>query len=319
MQGKSTDIKTGEKIGMCTLLSFAPIDRTKKSRAKRGVFLCDCGTEFITTLEIVKKGKTKSCGCYNRQVNRDRKIEYVTGQLIGNLTYLNDVDSESGDRKAKFKCVCGEEFITKIQSVKQGATKSCGCLTSKLLSEAGKLRDNSGIARVKEAKTYQEIPEMSEQDKHRFWTKVGFTAIADRCWDWQGGTRARGYGRFNLTISAQKDISLVAPRVAYFLHYGVQPLDKNVAHTCDLPSCCNPAHLFLATSKENTDDMMNKGRGVQPKGEQHGRSKLTEDMVRSIRQENLDGAKNKDLAVKYNVNTSAISLIVTHKTWTHIL
>jgi hypothetical protein len=45
MQGKPTDIKIGEKIGMCTLLNFAPIDRTKASRAKRGVFLCDCGEQ----------------------------------------------------------------------------------------------------------------------------------------------------------------------------------------------------------------------------------------------------------------------------------
>jgi hypothetical protein len=260
MKGKVTDIKIGEKTGQCTLLSFAPIDRTKKSRAKRGVFLCDCGNEFTTTLEIVKKGKTRSCGCYNKQVNRDRKIEYVAGEKIGTLIYLNDVESDSGERKANFKCVCGEEFVTKIQSVKQGATKSCGCLTSKLLSEAGKLRDNTKTRRTKPEEKHQELPVLSENDINRFWNKVAITANPDRCWEWMASKRRNGYGRFSMTVGTQKDVSLVATRVSFFLNYGVQPLDKCVLHTCDNPACVNPSHLKIGTYKDNTEDMMNKGR-----------------------------------------------------------
>lgn len=33
-----------------------------------------------------------------------------------------------------------------------------------------------------------------------------------------------------------------------------------VCHRCDVPACFNPKHLFMGTHKENTQDMISKGR-----------------------------------------------------------
>ena len=49
-------------------------------------------------------------------------------------------------------------------------------------------------------------------------------------------------------------------RVAYEIYKGSIPEGKNVCHSCDNPSCCNPKHLFIATQKENLLDMTIKGR-----------------------------------------------------------
>lgn len=54
------------------------------------------------------------------------RIEYHSGEKVGECFYLKDVKSKN-QRKALFKCKCGNEFITYIHSVRAGDTKSCGC------------------------------------------------------------------------------------------------------------------------------------------------------------------------------------------------
>lgn len=56
-------------------------------------------------------------------------IEYKTGQKINSLTYLSESsDNVKGSRYCNFKCHCGNEFTTLMQSAKYGTTRSCGCL-----------------------------------------------------------------------------------------------------------------------------------------------------------------------------------------------
>jgi hypothetical protein len=76
----------------------------------------------------------------------------------------------------------------------------------------------------------------------------------DECWSWTGPKLAGGYGR----LSFQGIIDL-AHRLTYLLFIGHIP-DDCVLHRCDNPACCNPAHLFAGTHKDNTHDMINKGR-----------------------------------------------------------
>lgn len=55
------------------------------------------------------------------------KIEYLSGQKIHNVTFIEEVPSDK-DRRAKFMCSCGGQFVAWIHSVKSNVTKSCGCL-----------------------------------------------------------------------------------------------------------------------------------------------------------------------------------------------
>ncbi len=67
-----------------------------------------------------------------------------------------------------------------------------------------------------------------------------------------------------------------AHRIAYRLYNGNIPkIQKKgcqivslfVCHKCDVPSCCNPDHLFLGTCKDNNGDRAKKGRSYRPTGE----------------------------------------------------
>lgn len=57
-------------------------------------------------------------------------INYKKGQVIGKVIYVEDAGKTTGSQKrrlAKFKCKCGNLFITQIYNVKTLQTKSCGC------------------------------------------------------------------------------------------------------------------------------------------------------------------------------------------------
>jgi len=75
------------------------------------------------------------------------------------------------------------------------------------------------------------------------------------CWEWQGSTNNIGYG----FIRDGRNMR-TAHRVSYEEHVGVIPKGMCVCHTCDNTKCINPNHLWLGTRKQNTIDMLNKGR-----------------------------------------------------------
>ena len=155
------------------------------------------------------------------------------------------------------------------------------------------------------------IPELSESEKDRFWSRVT-RGKRDKCWEWQAGCFASGYGAIKF-----RDKAYYATRVAYFLATGVQPGELNICHRCDNPSCCNPAHLFLGTTAQNVADRDRKGRQVTPRGEQHGCSRLTWKAVRDIRAfptPHKYGAKSH-LARQYAVTRQAIGAVLRGKTW----
>lgn len=78
----------------------------------------------------------------------------------------------------------------------------------------------------------------------------------DECWMWQGSRHnASGYGRYS-----EGGKEWLAHRYSATLVYGKIPNGTYVCHTCDIPLCVNPNHLFLGSPQENVDDMISKNR-----------------------------------------------------------
>ena len=83
--------------------------------------MCDCGQYTIVVGGNLRSGGTKSCGCWGR-------LELL-GQKFGRLTVIG----ENGRSKSRSilwecKCICGKIVSVRADSLRNGATKSCGCL-----------------------------------------------------------------------------------------------------------------------------------------------------------------------------------------------
>jgi hypothetical protein len=91
----------------------------------------------------------------------------------------------------------------------------------------------------------------------------------------------------------------------------------NVLHRCDNPACVRPSHLWLGTLAENNADMAAKGRArnAPALGSANGLAKLTDDIVKKIRNSAQSGA---DCARQYNVSQSTISSVRKRHTWSHV-
>jgi len=92
--------------------------------------------------------------------------------------------------------------------------------------------------------------------KERLDLHVDKTSSSKGCWLWTGAKVNNGYGRIKVS-----KIARLAHIVSYESYVGMVPKHLFCLHDCDIRSCINPDHLFLGTAKDNTQDMLEKGRG----------------------------------------------------------
>lgn len=156
----------------------------------------------------------------------------------------------------------------------------------------------------------------------RFWSKVDkdgptMPHIESPCWVWIGRPHKSGYGYFDLGKENGRNIKALAHRVSWELT-NKQPVPNElyVLHRCDNRGCVNPSHLFLGTYKDNSDDMIRKGRDAHAQGENHGCAKLTQKQVNEIRDRYASsGISQRKLAKEYGVKRVTINRIITGKSW----
>ena len=158
--------------------------------------------------------------------------------------------------------------------------------------------------------------EIAKKDAERFWSNVDIRE-ADECWEWMSYKTNKGYGQVGINKKIQ-----YAHRVSWILTNGKIPKGLFICHHCDNSSCVNPSHLFIGTAKDNSSDMVSKGRSRSGKvysGEDNSQSKLTAKEVRQIRSMYETGKYTKKaLGEIFSVSDVTIHNIVYRKKWKHL-
>jgi hypothetical protein len=179
-------------------------------------------------------------------------------------------------------------------------------------------RDKRQICCSKNCSTAYMMASKAVPFEQRFWSKVDKSGGPDACWPWTASRHVKGYGQFRVSRTQTKK----AHRLAYTYTKGEIPEDMQVMHSCDYPPCCNPAHLSVGTSNDNTQDMINKGRkymGSVNRGVEHGMAKINEDIVRYIRKSYSEGARIIQIAAELSLQEGVVFQVVHRKTWKHVL
>lgn len=127
----------GEKYNMLTAIKRVGTDKFNHAI---WLFRCDCGKEVEKDLARVRSNITKSCGCLRLEASRRNLTKYrkenngkpkkkILGLTFNKLTAIEYIGEENNRRAIwLWQCECGNQIKLQSDTVKNGHTKSCGCL-----------------------------------------------------------------------------------------------------------------------------------------------------------------------------------------------
>jgi len=143
------EYKKGDKLGPYNIEfveEVEPYVRPSGKKDRKGKFICPkCKTFFETRIDDIKRGHTKSCGCFQKEIrieNCKKRAKDLIGKRFGKLVVLEKTEKRSANGSIiwKCKCDCGKIIYVSSDNLISGGTKSCGCFQKEIRIENGKKR-----------------------------------------------------------------------------------------------------------------------------------------------------------------------------------
>lgn len=133
----------GGKFGRLTVISIA----APAGLASRSLCRCECGTEKILRNNFLRSGKTRSCGCLQRDLAREKKI-LPTKKAALNALYC------MLKNRSKSRGLAVEISKDDVLSMMEQECFYCGLPPSNISTRYGRKVAYSGIDRMNNSKGY---------------------------------------------------------------------------------------------------------------------------------------------------------------------
>lgn len=131
---------TNRRFGRLVVVRREYVSRLKWNKIKQPTWMCECDCgEIIYALDSnLRQGRTQSCGCLRKENAREtakrnfrhKPKEDLTGKTFGSLLVLRPSDRKMPNRIPLWvtQCACGVVHEVRMDRLKSGKAKSCGCL-----------------------------------------------------------------------------------------------------------------------------------------------------------------------------------------------
>lgn len=156
----------GETFGRWNVIGMAEED---KEGRRKWQCRCVCGVEKSVHERSLREGKSRSCGC----IRHDKAID-LTGQKFGRWTALKRSHVKDGQTLWLCRCECGKEQSVYLFSLRDGTSKSCGCLKNEVASE---FHTRHGSHKTKEYRAWSQAKSRCKNVKNKAYPNYGGRGI----------------------------------------------------------------------------------------------------------------------------------------------
>lgn len=118
--GQNVVDRTGQRFGRLVVLHQGTSARYREAK---WVCQCDCGGTVSVASSSLRGGKTRSCGC----IQRERRTP-LQGRVMGRWT-VGEVAGKNHRGELVYWCTCACGWRAKVlgRRMLRGMSKSCGC------------------------------------------------------------------------------------------------------------------------------------------------------------------------------------------------
>lgn len=189
---------TGKRFNMLTAIEIVG-----KSKGGSNIwkFQCDCGNYAeLPACKVTSNTSTKSCGCLLKKP----KIDMV-GKKFGRLTVL-EYAGVAGRRRTMWKCQCDCGNIVKVEGthLRDGHTKSCGCLNKELI---GNLNYKIGLSGTKLYYSYRNMVNRCTREDDGGFKDYGGRGIVV-CQEWLGENGFVNFANWALSHGYKDELTI---------------------------------------------------------------------------------------------------------------